>query len=237
MVWHGDDPAMRQGILDPAGAVSVYGKVKIPTGRKRYNSRGYAGFGDLDPPNVRLYQLNNGELSVEDLDDEELSYGITKCSDGKFSIRAAYDASRIPRSTRNKMLAELRNRTEAKMGSYVLGAIDRLGQIATRPNSDDKDALKAIDMLLSRVVGKVPDRVLHSQDKPFEVLLERIERTTRADSRRVRELPVDDIQLDEIADGVEIEYEDAGDGVYVPTGDAPINAIAPAPTHINRTRR
>lgn len=233
MVWHGDDPSKKYAELDPVGAVSVYGGVRIPTGRKRRNSKSYSGFGDLDPPNTRLYNLMNNVLAIEDLDDEELSYGITKCDDGKFSIRAAYDAAQLPKGMRSKMLQELRGRTEVRLGSYVMAAVDRLGEIATRANVDDKDALKAIDMLFSRVLGKTPDRVIHSQDKPFEVVLGNIERRTRAESRRVRGLSGEELDPEPLED---IDMEDVGDGVYVPTGDAPSNHNG-APTHISRERK
>lgn len=172
--------------MDPKGVVSVYQGVTIPTGRRKTKSRGYSGFGDLDPPNPRRDALVKGELLPEELDDEELSYGITKCRDGKFSIKAAYDSSQLPKRIRDQMMKELLRRSEAKLGSFVLGAIQRLGEIATQPGSDDKDALKAIEMITARVMGKTPDRVIHTQEKAFEVVIENIARGSREESRRLR---------------------------------------------------
>lgn len=181
-----DNPAMRHAELDPRGAVSVYGKVRIPTGRKKRRMKGYSGFGDLDPANSKLIKLLSGDLSVEELDDEELGYGIPKCDDGKFSIKAAYDAAQIPQRIQAKMQKELIRRASLKMGGNVLAAIDRIVEIATSPSSDDKDAFKAADWLVGRVMGKVPDVVKHTQEKPFEVLIDNIARGSRSESRAAR---------------------------------------------------
>lgn len=191
MVWHGDSPALKDAILDPKGAVSVYGKVRIPTGRKKRVRQGTSGFGDLDPPNSKLARLLLGELAVEELDDEELGYGVPRCDDGKFSVKAAYDASQIPKSIQARMKRELMDRATRSIGANVMGAIERIVEIATSPSSDDKDAMKAADWLATRFLGKNVDVVVHTQDKPFEVVLEGIDRRSRAESREKRGMVVE----------------------------------------------
>lgn len=191
MVWHGDSPALKDAILDPKGVVSSYGKVRIPTGRKRRVRQGTSGFGDLDPPNSKLARLLLGELEVAELDDEELGYGVPKCDDGKFSVKAAYDASRIPKSIQAKMKRELMDRATRSIGANVMSAIERIVEIATSPSSDDKDAMKAADWIATRFMGKNPEVIEHRQDKPFEVVLEGIDRRSRAESRESRGMVVE----------------------------------------------
>jgi hypothetical protein len=191
MVWHGDNPALKDAILDPKGAVSVYGKVQIPTGRKKRVRQGTSGFGDLDPPNSRLALLLLGELEVSALDDEELGYGVPRCDDGKFSIKAAYDASQIPARIQAKIKRELMDRANRKIGANVMSAIERIVEIATSPSSDDKDAMKAADWLATRFLGKNVDVVEHRQERPFEVVIENIERSSRAGSREKRGMVVE----------------------------------------------
>lgn len=184
--WHGGDPSKIECILDPNGVISVYRGRQIPTGRKRTRQRGYAGYGDLDPLNSRLAMLINGELSVDDLDDEELQYGAVKCDDGKFSIRAAYESWHLPRKIKGAMERELLKRADGRVKGAVLGAIERIVQIATSPASEDKDAMKAAQWLVERAMGKTPDVVMNVEQKKYEVVIENISRGTRRESRVAR---------------------------------------------------
>lgn len=186
MVWHGDSPALKDAILDPKGVVSVYGKVQIPTGRKKRVRQGTSGFGDLDPPNSKLARLLLGELEVTELDDEELGYGVPKCDDGRFSVKAAYEASRVPKRIQAAMKRELMDRANRQIGGNIMNAIGRIVEIATSPSSDDKDAMKAADWLATRFLGKNVEVVEHRQERPFEVVIESIERSSRAGSRERR---------------------------------------------------
>jgi hypothetical protein len=181
--WHGEDPSKIECILDPNGVISVYQGKQIPTGRKRTKTKHYAGYGDLDPPNTRYAQLLSGELQVSALADDELMYGMVKCDDGKFSIRAAYQAAHLPRKIAGAMERELMKRADNKVKGAVLGAIDRIVEIATSPAVDDKDAFKAATWLVERAMGKTPDVVHTVEQKKYEVVIENISRGTRRESR------------------------------------------------------
>lgn len=181
--WHGNDPSKIEAILDPNGVVSVYRGRQIPTGRKRTRTKHYAGYGDLDPLNSRMADLVSGAIDVTDLDDEELQYGAVKCDDGKFSIRAAYEAWHMPKRLKSAMERELMKRADNRVKGAVLGAIDRLVLIATSPASEDKDAMKAAQWLVERAMGKTPDVVHTVEQKKYEVVIENISRGTRRESR------------------------------------------------------
>lgn len=181
--WHGGDPSKIEAILDPNGVISVYRGKQIPTGRKKTRTKHYAGYGDLDPLNTRLAALLNGELSVEDLDNEELQHGAIKCDDGKFSIRAAYEGWHLPRKIKGAMERELLKRADNRVKGAVLGAIERIVEIATSPASEDKDAFKAAQWLVERAMGKTPDVIHTVEQKKYEVVIENISRGTRRESR------------------------------------------------------
>lgn len=188
------NPAKREAILDPSGAISVYGGYQVPTGRKRYRHKHYSGFGDLDPINTRYMYLTTyrGEqlkAFVAEMDNEELKYGVTRCDDGKFSITAAYDRTKINVTTQNLMKKTLLARANDVLAGSVMDAINSIIEIATSPMSEDKDKQKAAQWIVERTLGKTPDIVVHTQDKPFETVLTNIQRGKRADSRRMRELP------------------------------------------------
>lgn len=184
--WDGGDPSKREAILDPTGVVSVYQGRQVPTGRKRTRTRQYAGYGDLDPTNTRLHQLLQGELDVSELDNDELQYGVPKCDDGKFSVRAAYHAAKMPNKVRTAIRRELTKRATQMLEGALLDATGRIIEIATSPLSDDKDAMKAAEWIIHRTMGKTPDVVLHQQDKPWEVLVSDISRGSREESRIAR---------------------------------------------------
>lgn len=186
--WAGGDPSKIEAILDPTGVISVYQGRSIPTGRKRTRTKGYAGYGDLDPTNTRWYKLIQGELDVSELDNDELQYGTTKCDDGKFSVRAAYQAAKMPPKVRNAIRRELMKRATHMMEGALLDATGRIIDIATSPLSDDKDAMKAAEWLIHRTMGKTPDVIVHTQEKPWEVLVSDISRGSREDSRVARGL-------------------------------------------------
>lgn len=184
--WHGGDPSKIECILDPNGVISVYQGKQIPTGRKRTKTKHYAGYGDLDPLNTRLGKLLSGEITVDVLDNEELQHGAVKCDDGKFSIRAAYEAAHLPRKIKGAMERELVKRADNRIKGAVLGAIERIVEIATSPASEDKDAFKAAQWLVERAMGKTPDVVHTVEQKKYEVVIENISRGTRRESRMQR---------------------------------------------------
>lgn len=184
--WDGGDPSKKEAILDPTGVISVYQGRQIPTGRKRTRTKAYAGYGDLDPLNTRYYKLLEGELDVSELDNDELQFGTTKCDDGKFSVRAAYQAAKMPPKVRNAIRRELMKRATQMIEGSVIEATGRIIEIATSPLSDDKDAMKAAEWLIHRAMGKTPDVVVHTQEKPWEVLVSDISRGSRDESRSAR---------------------------------------------------
>lgn len=186
--WAAGDPSKKEAILDPTGVISVYQGRQVPTGRKRTRTKQYAGYGDLDPTNTRLYRLLEGELDVSELDNEELQYGVTKCDDGKFSVKAAYHAARMPSKIRTQIRRELMKRATQMMEGSLLDATSRIIEIATSPLSDDKDAMKAAEWLVHRTMGKTPDVVVHTQEKAWEVLVSDISRGSREESRISRGL-------------------------------------------------
>lgn len=178
--WPFFHPSMNEAeLFHKEGIVSVYNGKRVPTKRKR---RG-GSWGDIDPPNRRMVQLIDGELDVAELDDEEVAYGITKCDDGKFSAKAAYHASRLPKRVKDQMQRELFKRADRLMRGNLLASIEAIIEIATSPGSEDRDRLKAAQYILERIQGKTPDVVTVSQEKPWEHVLAHVvagERPARA---------------------------------------------------------
>lgn len=173
------------------GIISVYGDREIPTKRKPGKNR----MAVADPSNARLDLLLSGDLGVECLDDEEISYGVTKCDDGKFSELAARDAAKLPKRIKDAIHKELLRRANNVLSGSLLSAINSIAEIATSELGDDKDRLRAAQYLLERNLGKTPDIVQVTQEKPWQVVLNSVEAGSREEARARRNGDVVDAEV------------------------------------------
>lgn len=197
----------------PGGEViSIHGSSRVPTGRKKKSvGKGIGGYGDLDPPNKRLDLLLKGVLQPIDLDNEELSAGIPKCDDGKFSEKAALQAARLPAGVQKSIQQELFKRADNMLSGALLDSIQSIIGIATndailddgKPIIEPKDRLKASIYVLERLKGKTPDVIVHSQDKPWEIVLDEVETTTREFARQRRKELENAVDAELVDDGNE----------------------------------
>jgi hypothetical protein len=169
-------PAMNDMDVENGTVVSVYNGVRIPTGRVRTKK---LGFGDLDPPNTKLQQIFDGTIVWDDLDNEEIAFGIPKCDDGKFSAKAAWQADKMPAKIKALFHKELYRRATNTLHSGLLGAVGSIVELASSPHVEDRVRFQAATYVLERLQGKTPDVVHHVQDKPWEVQLSGVRRGPR----------------------------------------------------------
>lgn len=150
------------------------GTHKNEDGLRKYASGG-AGF-TTDSP--RLVQLISGELNVEDLDDEELARGYPKDRNGRFTGRPP---RMIPLILHKQIQRVFFARIEEAMRKALPDAVAMLATVATNPTSEDRDRLKAIDMLLTRIMGKPPEKIqISTGEKPFEMTVGKMRRAKPA---------------------------------------------------------
>lgn len=123
----------------------------------------------------RVADLVSGVLSVEDMDDEELARGYPKNRNGTFAGRPP---KVIPYVVHQQIQREFYKRMQETMKKSMPAALEQLAKIATDIHREDRDKLKAIDMILNRVMGKPIERVeISSGEKPFEVTMGRMRRS------------------------------------------------------------
>jgi hypothetical protein len=160
--------------------VSVYNGVRIPTGRiVRRRKLGDDPWGELDPVNTKLQLLLNKKLDLGTLDNEEITFGIPRCDDGKFSVKAAWQAANLPKLVQNKLQRELYKRANKKIQTGLLAAVDTIVELATSPYPEDKIRFEASKYLFERIMGKTPDVVVHAQEAPWEMVFSEIQRGPR----------------------------------------------------------
>lgn len=129
-----------------------------------------------------------GLLSLDEWDDEELVRGYRRKRNGKFGPAPEM----IPREIQQEALRRLVGRGERKLQNAYIRTVEKLVDLAHNASSE-KVQLEAVKALMERVVGKVPDKVLVSQDNEWQDML--------VDSMiPVSEAPVMD--LDQGQDGV-----------------------------------
>lgn len=114
----------------------------------------------------RHQMLVEGELAVADLDDEELKRFRGRDIDGEFKGRI--------RPLPPKIHAQIRQRLLGKMQSAVEGFLPRAVEILediAESSEQDSARVKAVDLLLQRGAGKVPDVVRVGAEDPWDVIL------------------------------------------------------------------
>lgn len=140
---------------------SRHGGVNSETSRKRTE----AGYVRVNP---RMAAILRGEVDMSELDDEELARGQLRNKAGNFQGGAP---QMVPREMYTRMMNELFKRANDQMKTNLVKAVEVLTAIATDENADPKDAMKAAQWIIERVMGKTPENVIVSQDKPWQSLL------------------------------------------------------------------
>ena len=134
----------------------------------------------------RWQQLLAGHITVEDLDDEELSRGQCRGKDGKFSAIAP---KMIPKALHDRMAKQLIVRAQEKFQQGLFGAIDALNEIASGSAYEPADRIKAAGMVIDRVMGKTPDVInMTVEQKPWEVIFDAISRDSGSDNEAFKRI-------------------------------------------------
>jgi hypothetical protein len=114
----------------------------------------------------RHQMLLEGELSVDDLDEEELKHFRGRDIDGEFKGRIRPIPAKLAGQIRQRLL----NKMQANIEGFLPRAVAILEDIA---ESSDQDSarVKAVDLLLQRGAGKVPDVVRVGAEDPWDIIL------------------------------------------------------------------
>jgi hypothetical protein len=115
----------------------------------------------------RNQMLMEGEITVEDLDDEELQHFRGRDKDGEFKGRVPPLPPKIREAIRQKLLQQMQTIVEgfAPRAAAVLESIAEGGE-------HEPSRVKAAELLLQRSAGKVPDKVLIGSADPWADALE-----------------------------------------------------------------
>jgi len=126
------------------------------------------------PVSPRVQALLNGQIDVEELDDDELVRGYMRSRDGSFKGRLPRV---VPKAIHDRMIRELFARADDMLRSSLLDAVTVMSEVAADKNATPGERLKAAQWIYERVRGKVPTDVhITGEMKPYEELLDDVHR-------------------------------------------------------------
>lgn len=119
----------------------------------------------------RYAQFLSGEITVEDLDDDELSQGRLKSIDGTFRGRPPVVVpAEMVQAMRREWLKRANNTLAEALHGAALSTIVDLA----KNSEDDGVRLRAADLIVQRTMGKVPDKIEIAAEDPVETLFRKI---------------------------------------------------------------
>ena len=139
----------------------------------------------------RMRQVLMGEMSVEDLDDEELLNGQFRDVNGRMTGRPP---AIIPKVLHEKMMGELFRRTDQKLQQRLFDVVNVMLDIATSKYESAKDRRAAATWVYERLRGKTPEVLQVQQERPFEVIMTKITAGPRSRPRGSSALPIENVE-------------------------------------------
>lgn len=119
----------------------------------------------------KMAALLTGELTVADMDDEELARGYFKDKNGRFTGRPP---AAVPRELHDRMMTELMRRGTSLYKEAYLDSIGTLVEIAKNKRVKESDRIRAATLIIERLAGKVPDKVLVGDIDPWQQIMDDI---------------------------------------------------------------
>lgn len=156
----------------------------------------------------RVQKFLAGFIGVADLDDDEIIGAYVRNGEGRPIAN-----ERLGVRFQQEMVRELIRRMNRFMQMKLPNMLKAMTDIAESDFAEPADRIKAAMWIAERVIGKVPDVVVHgTTDKPYEVALARIESGSREEYRsRVVSERADAQPLDVAVVDDETELEPDGD--------------------------
>lgn len=159
-------------VKDPAARErrAAAGRANLAKGRERREQlKAEAEESGAVPAGERWAMLLDGRLTVQDLDDEEVSRMQVRAKDGSFS---GARPKKMPSHLAMQFHREVINRAESKFRTALGDAVKVLAEIATDPDASDAVRVSAADKIINRVMGKPVETVRIEGEPKWDSLLD-----------------------------------------------------------------
>lgn len=120
----------------------------------------------MGPANTRII---TGQDDLSEWDDEELRRGQRRDKNGRFQGK---DPVVVPKALHDELVRRTLIQANDIMRDNLGEAVCMLVALAKSPGVEAKDRLRAISMIMDRVMGKSPDKVEISGQSPWLVALQ-----------------------------------------------------------------
>jgi hypothetical protein len=131
---------------------------KKPVHRQQSSGRGVIRIAQ------RTADLIDHPETVKDWDDEELHRGRRRDKNGKFTGR---DPIVVPTDCYREMMRRQMRRAQMLLGENLEEAVKCLTEIIAHSKAEDKDKIKAAQLLIDRVMGRNPEQVEINVKQPL----------------------------------------------------------------------
>jgi len=102
--------------------------------------------------------------TIRDWDDEELHRGRKRDKNGKFTGR---DPLVVPTDCYREMMRRQLRKAQMLLGEHLEEAVTALTDIIKHSRAEDKDKIKAAQLLIDRVMGKNPETIEVNLKQPM----------------------------------------------------------------------
>lgn len=128
--------------------------------------------------NPRYEAFITGELTWEDLDDEEIMRGQLRSRDGTFKGRPP---AMIPKQFATALMDRQRKFLQTEMAHLVVTAYKTIDEVMRKqhPQPGDGARIQAANLVLQRYLGKIPDTINIKQE--IEVWEKKVEKVIIVD--------------------------------------------------------
>lgn len=176
----------------------------------------------------RYQQFLAGQITVDDLDDEELAVGGFRSKSGGIT-----KPRKLPREVMEAFNRAIFERAHQELRANTVNAARTVAEIMRSKTVEPDIRLKAASIMLDRNLGKAPQVISLTGDKAFEEIFSDIFSGTRAESRRDRGIiDVEVEESDERYPAIEASQEPAGIDV---AGDGAVELPSREPDRDNET--
>lgn len=141
-----------------------------------------------------------GQLTVDDLDDEELASCGFRSTNGRI-----YRPRNVPRELTQAFQKAIYERANRELRSLTVEAAQTMGEIMKNKNVEPDIRLKAALSILERNLGKTPQVVAFAEAKPYEEVFDAILPISRDESRAARGIESSSAAIESAANTIDAE--------------------------------
>jgi len=155
---------------------------------------------------TRYQMYLRGEITNEDLDDEELATASFRSETGKL-----YRPKNLPRDIVQGFMRAIYDRAQTEMRTNTVEAAKTVSEIMKNKRVDPEIRLKAANLLIERNLGRTPQVISITAQHPWEEIFDGITSGARESSRQRRAIEAERIIDVEVDDSDSSSPNDKGD--------------------------